>query len=290
MDYHSDRFEDCSLLIFKGESLVALLPANRKGVAVHSHMGLTYGGLVLSKKLKMNETLLVFQEVLRFLAEEGVTELHLKLPPTIYQKVPADEMEYLLFVSEATITRVDVSSVIEGASRLKIQSNRIEGVKKAQKQGLEIVEGFHFSDFWNEILIPNLESRHQAKPVHTLEEMELLANRFPKKIHQFNVMKDGKIVAGATIFETEMVAKVQYISGNEDKQQLGSLDFLFEYLITERFANKKFFDFGISNENQGKNLNQGLLYWKETFGARTVACKFYQVSTANHTKFDNVFL
>ena len=290
MDYHSDRFEDCSLLIFKGESLVALLPANRKGVAVHSHMGLTYGGLVLSKKLKMNETLLVFQEVLRFLAEEGVTELHLKLPPTIYQKVPADEMEYLLFISEATITRVDVSSVIEGASRLKIQSNRIEGVKKAQKQGLEIVEGFHFSDFWNEILIPNLESRHQAKPVHTLEEMELLANRFPKKIHQFNVMKDGKIVAGATIFETEMVAKVQYISGNEDKQQLGSLDFLFEYLITERFANKKFFDFGISNENQGKNLNQGLLYWKETFGARTVACKFYQVSTANHTKFDNVFL
>jgi len=290
MDYHSDRFDDCSLLVFKEKSLVALLPANRKEAEVHSHMGLTYGGLVLSKKLKLNETLLVFQEVLRFLAEDGVHVLHLKIPPTIYQKVPADELEYLLFISEATITRVDVSSVIEGASRLKIQSNRIEGVKKAQKQGLEIVEGFHFSEFWNEILIPNLELRHHAKPVHSVQEIELLATRFPKRIHQFNVMKDGKIVAGATIFETEMVAKVQYISGNEDKQQLGSLDFLFEYLITKRFADKKFFDFGISNENQGKNLNQGLLYWKETFGARTVACKFYQVPTANHSKFDNVFL
>lgn len=290
MDYHSDRFDDCSLLIFKEKTLVALLPANRKDAEVHSHMGLTYGGLVLSKKLKLNETLLVFQEVLRFLAEDGVNVLHLKIPPTIYQKVLADELEYLLFISEATITRVDVSSVIEGASRLKIQSNRLEGVKKAQKQGLEIVEGFHFSEFWNEILIPNLELRHHAKPVHTVEEIELLATRFPKRIHQFNVMKDGKIVAGATIFETEMVAKVQYISGNEDKQQLGSLDFLFEYLITKRFADKKFFDFGISNENQGKNLNQGLLYWKETFGARTVACKFYQVTTANHSNFDNVFL
>lgn len=290
MDYHSDRFEDYSLMIFKDTSLVALLPANRKGAEVHSHMGLTYGGLVLSKKLKLNETLLVFQEVLRFLAEASVEVLHLKIPPTIYQKVPADELEYLLFISEATITRVDVSSVIESASRLKIQSNRIEGVKKAQKQGLEIVEGFHFNEFWNEILIPNLELRHQAKPVHTVEEIELLATRFPKRIHQFNVMKDGEIVAGATIFETEMVAKVQYISGNENKQQLGSLDFLFEYLIRERFADKKFFDFGISNENQGQNLNQGLLYWKETFGARTVACKFYQVPTANFNKFDNVFL
>lgn len=290
MEYHSDRFEDCSLLVFKDSSLVALLPANRKGVAVHSHMGLTYGGLVLSKKLKLNDTLLVFKEVLRFLATEGVTSLHLKIPPTIYQKVPADELEYLLFISEATITRVDVSSVIEGATRLKIQSNRMEGVKKAQKQGLEIVEGFYFEKFWNEILIPNLEMRHQAKPVHSVAEIELLANRFPKRIHQFNVMKEGEIVAGATIFETETVAKVQYISGNENKQQLGSLDFLFEYLITERFAHKKFFDFGISNENQGKNLNQGLLYWKETFGARTVACKFYQVPTASHTKFDTVFL
>jgi hypothetical protein len=253
-------------------------------------MGLTYGGLVLSKKLKMNETLLVFQEVLRFLASEGIGLLHLKLPPTIYQKVPADELEYLLFIAEATNTRVDVSSVIERNARLKIQSNRIEGVKKAKKQGLEIVEGFHFKEFWEGILTPNLAARHQAKPVHSVEEIELLATRFPKQIHQFNVLKDGKIVAGATIFETETVAKVQYISGNEDKQQLGSLDFLFAYLIDERFAEKKFFDFGISNENQGQQLNQGLLYWKETFGARTVACKFYKVNTANYTKFDAVFL
>jgi hypothetical protein len=203
MDYHSDRFEDCSLLIFKDNSLVALLPANRKGTEVHSHMGLTYGGLVLSNKLKLNETLHIFQEVLRFLSEDGVGMLHLKIPPTIYQKVPADELEYLLFISEATNTRVDVSSAIEGASRLKIQSNRIEGVKKAQKQGLEIVEGFHFKEFWNEILIPNLELRHQAKPVHSLEEMELLATRFPKRIHQFNVMKRKWLPKCSIFLETK---------------------------------------------------------------------------------------
>jgi hypothetical protein len=290
MDYHTDRFEDLSLMVYKENSLIAVLPANKKENAIHSHQGLTYGGLVLGKKTKLNETIFIFKAVLSFLDEEGIETLHLKLTPSIYHKVPSDEMEYLLFVSEATLTRVDVSSVIENANKLKIQSNRIEGVKKARKNALEIIEGTDFKSFWTQILKPNLEQRHGAKPVHSLEEIERLAGSFPKNILQFNVHKEGEIVAGTTLFETETVIHVQYISADEDKQQLGSLDFLFEYLINRRFKDKKYFDFGISNENQGKNLNKGLLYWKETFGARSIACKFYKVATADHTKLDNILI
>ncbi len=290
MDYHSDRFEDLSLLVYKESSLVAVLPANKKGNTVHSHQGLTYGGLVLGKKTKLNEIIFIFKSVLSFLSKDGIETLHLKLTPSIYHKVPSDEMEYLLFISEATLTRVDVSSVIENASKLKIQSNRMEGVKKAKKNTLEIIEGTDFKSFWTEILEPNLEQRHGAIPVHSLEEIERLARCFSKNILQFNVYKEGVIVAGATIFETDNVAHVQYISADEEKQRLGSLDFLFEYLINQRFKDKKYFDFGISNENQGKNLNKGLLYWKETFGARSIACKFYSIATADHTKLDSVLL
>ncbi len=290
MDYHSDRFEDLSLLVYKESSLVAVLPANKKENTVHSHQGLTYGGLVLGKKTKLNEIIFIFKSVLSFLNKDGIETLHLKLTPSIYHKVPSDEMEYLLFISEATLTRVDVSSVIENASKLKIQSNRMEGVKKAEKNALEIIEGTDFKSFWSEILEPNLEQRHGAKPVHSLEEIERLARCFPKNILQFNVYKEGVIVAGATIFETDNVAHVQYISADEEKQRLGSLDFLFEYLINQRFKDKKYFDFGISNENQGKNLNKGLLYWKETFGARSIACKFYSIATADHTKLDSILL
>lgn len=290
MDYHSDRFEDLSLLVYKESSLVAVLPANKKENTVHSHQGLTYGGLVLGKKTKLNEIIFIFKSVLSFLNKDGIETLHLKLTPSIYHKVPSDEMEYLLFISEATLTRVDVSSVIENASKLKIQSNRMEGVKKAEKNALEIIEDTDFKSFWSEILEPNLEQRHGAKPVHSLEEIERLARCFPKNILQFNVYKEGVIVAGATIFETDNVAHVQYISADEEKQQLGSLDFLFEYLINQRFKDKKYFDFGISNENQGKNLNKGLLYWKETFGARSITCKFYTVATADHTKLDSILL
>src|SRR5690606_20229420 len=105
---------------------------------------------------------------------------------------------------------------------------------------------------------------------------------FPNNIHQFNVFKGPEIVGGATIFETENVAHAQYISANEDKQQLGTLDFLFEFLINERFKNKKYFDFGTSNHIPGKNLNEGLLYWKESFGARSISQYFFEIKTANH--------
>ncbi len=290
MEYHSDRFEDASLLVFKDTKLVGILPANRVEDIVYSHQGLSYGGLVLSNKTKIEDAVGAFKAILKFLENEGVLKLQLKLLPKIYHSQPADEIDYLLFLTKATRTRVDVSATIYNKEALKIQGNRMEGVKKAEKQGLWLDVEQNFNPFWNKILLPNLKKRHGAKPVHSLEEIEALATSFPKNIVQFNVMKDKEIVAGATLFITDSVAHVQYISANEDKQQLGSLDFLFHQLITSTYREKKYFDFGISNENQGKNINKGLQYWKECFGARTIAQEFYEVNTVNHTKLDSVFI
>ena len=52
MDYHSDRFQDYSLVVLDGEKWVAVLPANVVGDEVFSHQGLSYGGLVYSEKIK----------------------------------------------------------------------------------------------------------------------------------------------------------------------------------------------------------------------------------------------
>ncbi len=166
----------------------------------------------------------------------------------------------------------------------------MEGVKKARKINLRIEEGNDFQSFWDHILVPNLALRHDALPVHSLVEITQLATNFPKNVLQFNVYKENSIVGGATIFETENVAHVQYISANEEKQQLGTLDFLFEYLINQRFKKKKYFDFGTSNENHGKNINEGLLYWKECFGARSVVQPFYEVKTSSYNKLESIFI
>jgi len=290
MDYHNDRFQDYSLLVYKDEKLVGMLPANISEGVLHSHQGLSYGGLLLQRKVKFNEVLEICKAVFSFLSSEGIKKVQLKLLPKIYYEIPSDEMNYVLFLLKAKRTRVDIASVIENSNRLKIQSNRIEGVKKAQKSGLRIEQVVSFEAFWNEILIPNLTMQHASKPTHTLEEITLLAKRFPKKIVQYNVYKENIIVGGATVFETKQVANVQYISANSNKQALGTLDFLFEYLIKEKYVTKKYFSFGISNENQGMSLNEGLLYWKECFGARSIAHEFYEIETANHSLLDAVFI
>jgi hypothetical protein len=67
MEYHRDRFEDFSLLVFKGKKVVALLPANRVENEIHSHQGLTYGGLIYKENLKLASVIDVFLAVLRFL-------------------------------------------------------------------------------------------------------------------------------------------------------------------------------------------------------------------------------
>ena len=107
---------------------------------------------------------------------------------------------------------------------------------------------------------------------------------------QFNVYHKNQIVAGATIFQTKNVAHVQYIGSTPEKNILGSLDFLFHKLIKEIYVNHKYFDFGNSHENGGMQMNQGLNYWKEGFGARSLTHDFYEIETSNFKKLDNVLI
>ena len=268
---------------------MAVCPANRDGHTLYSHQGLTYGGLILNADCKFPDAMACFRQLLKYLNEEGIDTLQLKLLPKPYHKIPADEIDYLLFRTGAQLYRTDITSTIQLTRKLNVESsNRKRGLKKARNHGLTIREEDTFESFWDTILIPNLEVRHQAKPVHTLEEITLLKSRFPDNIRQFNVYDGDDIVAGATIFETDMVAHAQYISANDRKQELGSLDILFDTLINEVFKDKAYFDFGISNEDQGRHINSGLLSWKESFGARSVAHQFYKVKTANYVELKTV--
>lgn len=290
MDYHKDKFEDFSLLIYFNNKLVCVFPANVIANKIYSHQGLTYGGLILLKTIKFDAVTAVFRQMLNYLKEFGIETLLLKQIPRIYSLIFTEEIEYLMFILKAELVRKDTLSVIDLNNKLKISKNRLEGYKRAVKNKLIIKEEDNFELFWNDILIENLKNKYNTKPVHSLQEITILKKRFPNNIRQFNVYNQNKIIAGTTIFESKFVAHSQYISGNEDKNILGGLDFLHYYLINEVFKDKKYFDFGTSNKNNGFNINKGLQYWKEGFGARTVAQDFYKVNIENFQLLNNVFI
>lgn len=291
MEYHQDRFEDFSLLVFNDEKLVSILPANRVGDTVFSHQGLTYGGFVFDKNILLSECIEVVKLTLAFLNTNEIKILNLKLIPIFYHKLPSNEIDYILFLVEAKLYRRDTIAIVDLENKLPISRIRKRGIEKGIKNSLVVKEVTAFDEFWNEILIPNLESKYNVKPVHSLEEITYLQSKFPKLIKQYNVYHKNKIVAGITVFEKENVIHPQYVSGTDSiNNELGSLDFLYNYLIEEVYSTKKHFDFGISNENQGKNLNASLHYFKESFGARTINQDFYEVETANFSLLENVLL
>ena len=290
MDYHSHIFYDFSLIVLENDKWIAVLPANVSENILYSHQGLTYGGLLHDEKLKLEGVIAVFRTILKFLNDKKILKLSLKLIPAIYNKKPSDEIKYALFLAEAKLFRCDSLTVLDLANKNEITSGRIEGIKKGKKANLEIKEEDTLDSFWNAILIPNLLLKHNAKPVHNLEEISKLKLLFANNIRQFNVYQDNIIVAGTTIFETDRVAHAQYISGNDTKSRNGSLDYLFHFLITEVFKNKSFFDFGTSNENNGRKLNSGLNFWKEGFGASTIVQDFYEVETTNFNLLENIII
>lgn len=288
IDYHSDRFQDFSLMVYKNDKLIALLPANKVGNTIHSHQGLTYGGLIHSKNLKSTVALKGFQKILEFLNDNGIDSLNIKELPSIYlHNLTNNPLAYVVFKTNAQLLRTDLHSVIDMKHK-SYSNSRKEGVKRGVKANLRVEEPDNFNLFWNQILIPNLTSKHGVKPVHTLEEIRLLKSRFKNNIRQFNVFKDETIVGGTTIFETEHVAHCQYISGNADKNELGSLDFLHHHLIETVFKDKPYFDFGTSNLDSGQHINEGLLFWKEGFGARSIPQGFYKIETKNHKLLEDI--
>ena len=286
MDYHKDRFEDFSLMIYKEEKLYAVLPANKNGDTVYSHQGLTYGSFVLQESAKLKSTFIAFNEVLKFLFEEGVEKLDIRIIPTFYNSLPSDELEYILFKAKASLIKRDVIMLIDYQNKIRFQKNRREGINKAKRKRLVVKIDGNYESFWNEILIPNLKAKHNSSPVHSLNEIKLLAARFPKQIVQVNVYQDDKIVAGTTVFLTKNVVHPQYVSANLDKNGLGSLDLLYDFILEYFKEGRNYFSFNTSSEESGKLLNEGLLFWKESCGARPHVFNNYEIDTESYKNLE----
>jgi len=288
MDYHKDKFIDNSIIVEENDQIVSVLPANFENDIVVSHSGLTYGGFVFGVNSSTSSNIKYTKSILKFLYTNNIPNLILKSLPDFYSKCSQSEIEYSMFLLEAKTFRVDTALVLDYSSNLKrkMPKGRKSEISKAKKVGVIVEESENCNYFWNSILTPNLNSRFNVQPVHTLDEIMSLKKNNPKKIRQFHAIVDNEIVAGTTIFETDTTVHLQYLAGNEKSRNTGALDFLFYYLINYYSEKKDYFDFGIVNENNGKKVNIGMLKWKESFGARFYLHKFYEINTSNYVTLE----
>ena len=281
MEYHADRFDDYSLMYYKDDKLLSLLPANRRDDALWSHQGLTYGGFVLNKKVHTAEIGEIFDKTKQFLHEAGIKEWYYKQMPTIYQKQPSEDDSYWLWRNGAETVECNLMSAINLNTEYYISQRRRTYASKLKREGWRIVcssEGTLLKRFWK-VLSENLKERYDARPVHSLEEIENLQRLFPDNIVCQGIESpEGKLEAGVLMFLSNQVARTQYISASPEGKTSKALDYLFIHLLEHyKNAGYQFFDMGTSMDDD-THLNDGLVAQKEGFGARGIACRTYKLT------------
>lgn len=278
MEYHANRFLDHSLLFFEDNHLVALLPAHIDADKLCSHNGLTYGGLIVTAATKTSTVLAAFDALMIYIKSMPcISRLVYKPTPHIYHRYPCEEDLYALIKNNARITARKAATVVQQDCRLGFSTLRRRKMRLGQSRHFIIHTNNNWQEFW-QMLDEMLQERHHTHPIHSLQEMLQLFEKFQNHIRLYTVStQEGALVGGALIYETDRVAHVQYIASNHEGRQKGALDFLFDYLIHVRYRDLPYFDLGTSVEDEGRTLNEGLIFQKEGFGGRTIVYDTYEI-------------
>ncbi len=276
MDYHADRFDDFSIMIYdQHEKLIAVVPGNRQESTFYTHQGLTYGGIITLPDTSTKEHLQLNDAFNHYLKLNNIHKVVFKKIPYIYANQPIDEELYLLFRNHARMIGCNISTTLALQQPFTLHRSRRSAINKSKKQELEICKNISWIAFW-ELLTLNLKEKYGTFPVHSLDEILKLHRLFPTNIHLYTAEKENTCLGGVVIYESPQVAHAQYMSVSAEGKASCALDLILNHLITEEFKHKNYFDFGSSTENQGHFLNESLIFQKEGFGGKGVCYQIFE--------------
>lgn len=297
MDYHADRFEDASLMVCDEKGRVEVLIASsirRDTNTIVSHGGLTYGGLIPSVHAGIKEIMEALGLACEHYRSLGAIRWILKPVPWAYWSIPSEEVLYAMTQHGAVLKTRALSNCValdamqnafgqtEDAIPQFFSEMRRRHVRKCRQEGVKVMipdnESDSLENFWS-ILTKNLSHRHGVAPVHSIEEMKLLMQRFPERIYLATAMKGGEILAGCVCFiASPQLVHVQYISAADEGRNNNALDLLFAELVGKVATEYKYLDFGISTLHDGTGINEGLMFQKHGYGARGMCYDTYEIA------------
>lgn len=277
LEYHSDRFEDFSLIALRGDKIAALLPANRVGHTLYSHGGLTYGGwLTPCNHFDGTDMVELFGRWLDMLRSLSFDKVVYKPVPHIYHKLPAEEDIYALYRFGAVLDSVQLSSAVFLPDNPGFNAQQVRNLKRATTRDYRVWETENAAEVIN-MVNDCLRERHNTQAVHSAGELQLLRDRFPQQIRLFLCGCEDEAEAGVCVYDTGVVAHSQYIASTPAGRANGALAALFNRLINGEFADRRYFDFGTSNEQGGQILNSGLHHQKSGLGGRGISYPTYLI-------------
>lgn len=281
LSYHGERFRDLSVCLYESGVLSAIFPAAvdpGDAECVTSYPGASYGGLIHAGLLRGTPMIEAFEAIRRYYSELGLVRLRYKAVPRIYHRAPAEDDLYALFRLDARRYRCDLAAVIDLSHRLPTSRRRKRCLKGTVANGVIVLDTTEMlSSFWS-LLEDTLRRRYAVQPVHTFEEIRLLQSRFPDQIRLITALAGEDLLGGVILFMMPTTVHVQYSCASERGYSVHALDAVLEHCIAVATrAGARWFSMGISNEANGRVLNQSLHGFKTEFGAGGVAHEFYEL-------------
>jgi hypothetical protein len=221
--------------------------------------------------------LAVLLELCQKLADCGYTRLRYKVVPHIFQRLPLDEDTYCFLLLDGHRYRCDLSAFVDLREPRRYHTLRRRRLRRAGAADLIVGYDEDLEPLWR-VVSDNLAERHGARPVHSLQDIMELRARFPDNIKVITAQRQGQILAGSVLFVTPGVVHTQYLASSRAGRELSALDAVIDFAINRATEDgKSYFDFGTSNEEGGRKLNEGLYGYKLSFGAASCAHEFYEL-------------
>lgn len=290
IEYHpAGRFQDHSLLIFKGNKIVGVVLACEiieDGKKIFfAHKGTTFGGIIVSQQIYSTTNISSVMDLLEeYFKKEAFDKVFLKQTPTIFQKKNTDLLDYFLY-QRGYVQYTELNYYMNLASYQndilsQFSSSKRRDYRYSLKNGLIFKELTEIDDIkkYYEVLQLNLK-KLGLSCVHQFEELiDLKFSRFNKKIRFFGVYKEEKIIAGSMIFLFDNNSfHTQYLSSDEKYLEYYPMDFLIYNLIKYAVERESdIFTFGVCTEDRGRYLNLGLSRFKEGFGTEYCLNKLFE--------------
>lgn len=275
LSYHKNRFKDESVIVCdENGAWLGVFPAAvdlEDFSQVISHPGITYGGLLHQGKLIGSEMLEALSLIFQHYKENSYSKLIYKAIPTFYHSIPSCDDLYALFQLKANLFRRDLSCTIDLQSPTTLSNKALSKMRnmlrKSEKNNVKLDDSNRDLEKLWMLLTKNLMEKYNKQPTHSLEEMNLLIEKFPDNISILTAKLDGEVIAGTVIFKKNITIHTQYLVNTERGKENFALDYIIQRSINKsKEEGYRFFDFGINTENNGTYLNDSLFFSKAKHG------------------------
>lgn len=279
LDYQGKKFEDCSLMIYEDEKLIGVFPAEKHDGTIVSHRGITFGDIIFGKKIGEEAICSIIQLIVEYYKNLGQSTLEIRNIPSFYWKDSELFHAYQQVLSNNGFISKENRSFQTITLPLKLTDRgRRWGVRKAHSLGLQVDPNGSLEGFWNKVLLPNLWETYQAKPVHSLEEIQHLKKQVPDSIQCWTVKLQEEVLAGVLTFNHQDVCHLQYTSVTAKGKKLRALDALMYDLIGRSSGTFRYVSMGTSIDPKTGKENSTLTQWKKSWGADVFETKTWEMN------------